>query len=74
MGTESSEGFAEDGEGPIRAVTLDPFYIDQTQVTNRQFAQFIKATSYKTESERFGWSFVFELLVPGRILRENPQR
>ena len=74
MGTESSDGFPDDGEGPIREVTVDPFLIDSTPVTNREFGRFIRATGYKTESERFGWSFVFQLLVPGRLMRTNPQR
>ncbi len=60
MGTESPEGFPSDGEGPIREVTLDAFYMDRYPVTNRQFAEFVAATGYKTESERFGWSFVFQ--------------
>lgn len=64
MGTESDEGFPQDGEGPIREVTLDPFYIDRYPVTNAQFREFIDATGYVTESERFGWSFVFQLHIP----------
>jgi len=30
------------------------------RVTNAQFADFVNATGYKTEAERFGWSFVFQ--------------
>ena len=63
MGTADSLGFAEDGEGPVREVELDPFYIDACAVTNAQFARFVRATGYKTESELFGWSFVFHLFV-----------
>ena len=59
MGTEDREGFPADGEGPIRQVTLDPFLIDKYPVRNRDFAQFIEATAYNTEAERFRWSFVF---------------
>ena len=59
MGTESSEGFRADGEGPIREITLDPFYMDTYPVTNRQFEEFALATEYRTEAEQFGWSFVF---------------
>ena len=59
MGTENKEGFAADGEGPIREVILDPFYMDTYPVTTRQFAEFVAATGYKTEAERFDWSFVF---------------
>ena len=34
MGTESSEANPLDGEGPVRMVTLDPFYIDTYPITN----------------------------------------
>jgi sulfatase modifying factor 1 len=64
MGTENKEGFPADGEGPIREVTLDPFYMDTYPVTNRQFAEFVAATGYKTEAERFEWSFVFHKHIP----------
>ena len=67
MGTDDREGFASDGEGPAREVTLSPFYMDETPVTNAQFARFIKATSYNTEAEKFGWSFVFHLFVPPEV-------
>ena len=59
MGTNDKEGFPADGEGPIREITLDPFYIDITTVTNVQFSEFISATGYVTEAEHYGWSFVF---------------
>jgi sulfatase modifying factor 1 len=50
MGTESKEGFATDGEGPIREVIVDSFYMDTYPVTNRQFAEFVQQTSYRTEA------------------------
>src|SRR5690606_429397 len=59
MGNEGDYGFPADGEGPVHPVRLDPFWIDATTVTNEQFNAFVNATGYKTESERFGWSFVF---------------
>ncbi|MEM9418728.1 MAG: formylglycine-generating enzyme family protein [Planctomycetota bacterium] len=61
MGTDYPKGFPDDGEGPVREVTLRPFWIDATSVTNAQFAAFVKDTGYTTEAERFGWSFVFHL-------------
>ncbi|MEM6458486.1 MAG: formylglycine-generating enzyme family protein [Planctomycetota bacterium] len=64
MGTDYPKGYPEDGEGPVRQVTLDPFWIDATSVTNAAFADFIEDTGYTTEAERFGWSFVFHLHVP----------
>jgi formylglycine-generating enzyme len=60
MGTDVAIGFPADGEGPVRKVTMDAFYIDRFPVTNEQFAEFTKQTGYVTEAERFGWSFVFQ--------------
>nr|WP_209860525.1 formylglycine-generating enzyme family protein [Paenibacillus shirakamiensis] len=63
MGTDTQEGFRADGEGPIRKVEIDSFQISPYTVTNADFQQFVDATGYLTEAERFGWSFVFHLLV-----------
>ncbi|MGD0365780.1 MAG: SUMF1/EgtB/PvdO family nonheme iron enzyme [Bryobacteraceae bacterium] len=59
MGSEFSGAFPSDGEGPVRQVTLSTYYISKTAVTNDEFAEFVHATSYRTQAERFGWSFVF---------------
>jgi formylglycine-generating enzyme required for sulfatase activity len=76
MGTDSGVGFPEDGEGPARDVTVDAFYVDRFAVTNAQFAEFVQATGYTTDAERFGWSFVFEdFLDPddrGRVFDDVP--
>lgn len=64
MGAEGPETWIADGEGPVREVTVDPFWIDQTTVTNDQFAAFVEDTGYVTEAERFGWSFVFHNQIP----------
>ncbi len=64
MGTDDRDGFPADGEGPVRQTTVRPFYIDRCAVSNAQFAAFVDATGYKTEAERFGWSFVFAGLLP----------
>ncbi|WP_326701119.1 formylglycine-generating enzyme family protein [Streptomyces sp. NBC_01754] len=63
MGTDHADRFESDGEGPVREVRLSPFGIAATTVTNAQFARFVKETSYLTDAERFGWSYVFHLLV-----------
>lgn len=63
MGTEDSDGFPLDGEGPIREVSVEPFYIDKYAVTNQEFSCFIRETNYITDAEKFGWSFVFHLLL-----------
>jgi len=64
IGSEDDDIWRNDGEAPVREVVLDPYYIAPTTVTNAQFAAFIEATGYKTEAERFGWSFVFLVLLP----------
>lgn len=38
---------------------VDNFYIDQTEVTNAQFAAFVQATHYVTEAEQQGEAAVF---------------
>jgi formylglycine-generating enzyme required for sulfatase activity len=48
-------------------VTVDGFWMDARPVSVDQFSDFIKATGYKTESERFGWSFVFHTHVPEEL-------
>lgn len=64
MGTDDKFGFPADGEGPVRDVTVDSFSISATTVSNTQFAEFVTATGYQTEAERFGWTFVFHLFLP----------
>lgn len=59
----NGEGFPSDGEGPVRAVRLSEYVIDKYPVTNADFAEFVAATGYVTEAERFGWSFVFQLFL-----------
>ena len=63
MGTNDPEAFAADGEGPVREVQIDSFYLDACTVTNAEFERFVKDTGYKTEAEQFGWSFVFHSFV-----------
>lgn len=38
-------------EAPLRQVRLDPFWIDETPVTNRAFAEFVAATGHVTNAE-----------------------
>ena len=73
MGTDYAKGFPADGEGPVRPVTLTPYRIDRTPVTNEAFAAFVEATHYVTEAERFGWSFVFWAHIPKRRFAELVQ-
>lgn len=57
----------DDGESPVRSVSLRPFRIGATTVTNAEFRAFVDATGYVTEAERFGWSFVFWKQVPDSV-------
>jgi sulfatase modifying factor 1 len=38
-------------EAPVHRVTVSPFFIDRTPVTNRQFREFVNATNYVTFAE-----------------------
>jgi sulfatase modifying factor 1 len=67
MGSDDTDGFPADGEGPVRAVTLRPFRIDPVALSNARFDAFIKASGHVTEAERFGWSFVFAGLLPDDV-------
>ncbi|GIP29737.1 hypothetical protein J23TS9_48670 [Paenibacillus sp. J23TS9] len=63
LGTDDGEGFASDAEGPARPVHVQSFRISPHTVTNADYAEFVAATGYITEAERFGWSYVFHLLL-----------
>jgi formylglycine-generating enzyme required for sulfatase activity len=64
MGNDRPDGYPEDGEGPVREVTVDAFAIDAVTVTNAAFSEFVAATDHVTDAERFGWSFVFAGFLP----------
>ena len=44
-----------DEERPVHKVTVSGFYLDEHEVTNAQFREFVDATGYKTQAEK-GWS------------------
>jgi formylglycine-generating enzyme len=64
MGNAGPHSYPDDGEGPVRRVQLDPFFIDSCAVSNAEFERFVEETDHVTEAERFGWSFVFGGLLP----------
>lgn len=77
MGTDARDGYPADGEGPVREVRLDPFWIDTTTVTNAEFAEFTEASGWITVAERLGTSFVFAGFLsadfpPTRAVAEAP--
>src|SRR3954470_9288479 len=43
---------ATDDSRPVHRVYVDGFWMDKTEVTNAQFATFVKATGYVTVAER----------------------
>ena len=55
----SADGMAY--ERPVHEVEVSSFYIDTHEVTVREFAEFVEATGYRTDAERFGWSAVFDV-------------
>ncbi len=62
---------------PVHEVTVDGFWIDRTEVTNRQFGRFVKATGYVTVAERKPDAKDFpgappEKLVPGSLVFTPP--
>ena len=62
MGTDAQD--TRDGENPSRRTRVKAFSIDRSPVTNEEFRLFVREKKFKTESERFGWSFVFHAFVP----------
>lgn len=52
-------------EAPLRRVRLDAFHIDETPVTNRQFAAFVAATGHVTLAERPPDPKLYPDMLPG---------
>jgi formylglycine-generating enzyme len=70
-------------EGPPRETTVDGFWIDPHEVTNAQFADFVKATGYVTLAEQpvdpaaFGVpreQIPAEMLLPGSAVFTPPDK
>jgi sulfatase modifying factor 1 len=62
---------------PIHRVYVDGFWMDKTEVTNRQYEKFVKATGYVTVAERKPTPEDFpgappENLVPGSVVFSPP--
>jgi len=63
MGSPQGEGNSD--EWPQHTVYLDGFWIDRTEVTNRQFEKFVAVTSYHTEAENEGTGAVYTTMSYG---------
>ena len=50
MGSDDGGAIRSDGEGPVRKVSVDAFWIDQTAVSNTKFRAFVEATGYSTDA------------------------
>ena len=62
-GAKANDNFAMPREKPAHKVTVDGFYIDVTEVTNKQFKKFIHETNYITVAERkIDWEEMKKLL------------
>lgn len=64
-------------ESPAVKVAVDGFWMDETTVTNRQFAEFTEATGYVTVAEKAPDPAMYPgadpaLLVPGSITFDKP--
>lgn len=47
-------------EKPIHTVTVSDFYIGKYEVSVAQFSKFIELASYKTDSEKNGYSYIYD--------------
>ncbi len=64
MGGDNKQ--ADPNEFPKHEVQVSAFWMDETEVTNAQFAEFVKATGYVTVAERpVDWEEMKKELPPG---------
>jgi len=65
QGAKESDTYAMHREMPSHKVKTDGFFIDETEVTNKQFKVFVDATNYKTVAEReIDWEIMKKNLPP----------
>ncbi len=70
MGADDNS--ASQDEYPKHKVTVDAFWIDATEVTNAQFAEFIEETNYITTAEQIpDWEEMKKQLPPGTPKPDN---
>lgn len=64
MGADNKQ--ASRDEYPKHTVAVDGFWMDATEVTNKEFAEFIAATGYVTTAERkINWDEIKNQVAPG---------
>lgn len=64
MGSDKPLNYPGDGDSPVREVTLSPYVISSTAVSNQSFKDFVVATGYRTTADAEGRSFVFAGWLP----------
>ncbi len=66
QGAKESDKYAMPREKPAHEVTVDGFFIDVTEVTNKEFKAFVNATKYITVAERkIDWEEMKSQVPPG---------
>ncbi len=61
-----TDPLARPDESPVHRVRVDGFWMDATEVTNAQFAAFVRATDYRTIAERpVDWEALKAQCPPG---------
>ncbi|MFQ5825171.1 MAG: SUMF1/EgtB/PvdO family nonheme iron enzyme, partial [bacterium] len=53
----SNDGY--DDEKPVHSVTVSSFYMSKYEVTVAEFKRFVEATSYQTDADKQGWSYIW---------------
>jgi formylglycine-generating enzyme len=63
----STRGYPDERPASRQPVEVKGFWIDATEVTHAQFADFVKSTGYVTEAERQGGAVVFQQPSPEEL-------
>ncbi|QLE01902.1 formylglycine-generating enzyme family protein [Galbibacter sp. BG1] len=66
QGARENDEFALSHEKPAHPVRVDGFYMDETEVTNDEYAKFVEETGYVTVAERkIEWEDIKKQVPPG---------
>ena len=69
QGAKQGDAYAMPLEKPAHRVTVDGFFMDITEVTNKQFKEFVEQTKYVTIAEReIDWEEIKKQLPPNLSL------
>jgi formylglycine-generating enzyme len=72
MGSDSP--LAKSNEKPIHKVHVSGFWMDQTDITNAQFANFVQATGYITTAEQIPDWETLKVQLPAGTPKPSPER